>query len=142
MNDTHMDDFEKTLLNMSKPEIPPLRHEEILSKALFMNRHRHAVSWWWLGIPLYIIGALIMKSMYSPGEGLLDGIRQLRDHNKILAYGAFVVVPLLLMAISAASIFELSKIIKTRDIFFLKTILVSLIVLVLSIIVLLLFLNV
>jgi len=80
--------------------------------------------------------------MYSPGEGLLDGIRQLRDHNKILAYGAFVVVPLLLMAISAASIFELSKIIKTRDIFFLKTILVSLIVLVLSIIVLLLFLNV
>ena len=141
MNYNAMDDFEKKLIEMSKPEVTRLKHQEILSKELFMTRHRNAVSWWWLGIPLYIVAALIMKSVYFPTEGLQAGIRQLKNHNKSLTYLAFVVVPLLLILINAVNIFKLSRIIKTRDLYFLKAIRVSLIILALSIIVLIIFLT-
>ena len=136
-----MDDFEKTLMEMSKPKLTRLRHQEILSKELFMNRHRNAVSWWWLGIPLYIVTALVMKSVYSPTGSLEAGIRQLKNHNKSLTYLAFVVVPVLLILINAVNLFKIGRMIKTRDLYFLKAIQVNLIILVLSVVVLIIFLT-
>ena len=61
-----MDDFEKILEQMSKPEIKHLQHEELLSKIISNAKEYSVLSFWWMSIPVYVIALFIMKTFFMP----------------------------------------------------------------------------
>ena len=59
--------FEMKLAEMTKPEIPQLKHEDMLGNAISNAKDKSVVSLWWLSVPVFIVLMLLMKSVYMPG---------------------------------------------------------------------------
>jgi hypothetical protein len=98
-----MQDFEKKLIQMTKPEVNDLKHEEILSEALSKAKDKSVVSWWWISIPLYIIAVLLMKSMYIPHSTFISNLHELTNNEKALTVLFFLILPIVFILINILS---------------------------------------
>ncbi len=98
------ENFEEKLIQMTKPEITQLSHQDILEKAISKAGGKAVLSWWWLLIPLYIIFTLLMKSVYMPGNTLVSNIDSLKAGQKITAIVFFLIVPFAIIILNITSI--------------------------------------
>ena len=96
--------FEKNLEQMTKPEISQLKHQDILANAITRAKDKSVLSWWWLSIPLYIIAALLMKSAFMPGTTLVSNIHELAGKERYTTVIFFIAVPVVLIVFNFFSI--------------------------------------
>lgn len=107
-----MDNLEDILAKMSKPEIPPLKHQDITGKAIIESKRKAVMSIWWLSLPVYLLATLTMKSLYKPGTTLKSNIRDLCTANHYLPLLLFFIVPAVLVVIN---IFQVRTIYKLTN---------------------------
>ncbi len=98
------DNFEMKLTEMTKPEIPHLRHEDMLADAIVNAKDKSVVSLWWLSVPAFIVLMLIMKSVYMPGTTLVSNMKEMELQNKFVSIVFFLVSPVVLIILNAFSI--------------------------------------
>jgi hypothetical protein len=98
------DNFEMNLNEMTKPEIPHMKHEDMLSNAIVNATDRSVVSLWWLSVPAFIVLMLIMKSIYMPGTTLISNMKEMELQNKFVSVVFFLASPIVLIIINALSI--------------------------------------
>jgi len=96
--------FENILLNMSKPQIEELKHQDMLEHAIIKAKDTSSLSWWWLSIPLYVIGAFCMKSFFMPGATLTSSIHEFGSKQPYLSVLLFVIVPIAFILLNSLSI--------------------------------------
>ena len=96
--------FEMKLTEMTKPEIPQLKHEDMLGNAIVNAKDKSVVSLWWLSVPAFIVLMLIMKSVYMPGTTLVSNMKEMELQNKFVSIIFFLVSPVVLIIINALSI--------------------------------------
>ncbi len=135
------ENFEDSLKNMTKTEVPELKHEIMLSKIIKKAKAISTVSFWWLCIPLYVIAAFIMKSYYTPNASLIKILHEFTDSKGYTEVLLFFILPILLIVINLLSIKQLyfvySDLTKAR---FLKMSFAQISIILLSLIVLLIYL--
>jgi hypothetical protein len=132
--------FEKKLTEMTKPEIPQLKHQDMLAKAIINAKDKSVVSWWWLSVPGFIILMLLMKSLYMPGATLVASIHDMASREKYISIVFFLVSPIALIVVNAFSIrriYFLSG--SPKSINFLETIWLNILIIVLSVFVLIVY---
>jgi drug/metabolite transporter (DMT)-like permease len=95
-----MEDFEKMLTDISKPEIKQLKHQDLLADQIMRSKNRTVLSFWWLLIPLYIIATLTMKTLYMK-TSLKQEIGLFKTNNPILSILLFLMVPVLTIIFNA-----------------------------------------
>jgi len=96
--------FENILLNMSKPHIEELKHQDMLEHAIIKAKDASSLSWWWLSIPLYVIAAFCMKSFFMPGATLTSSVHELSSKQPYLSLLLFIVVPIASILLNGLSI--------------------------------------
>jgi hypothetical protein len=98
------DNFEMKLNEMTKPEIPHMKHEDMLAKAIVNEKDKSVVSLWWLSVPAFIVLMLVMKSVYMPGTTLVSNMKEMELQNKFVSIVFFLISPIVLILINALSI--------------------------------------
>ena len=98
------DNFEMKLKEMTKPEIPHLKHEDMLLNAIVNAKDKSIVSLWWLSVPAFIILMLVMKSIYMPGTTLAANMSEMEMRNKYTSIVFFLVSPIVIIIFNAFSI--------------------------------------
>jgi hypothetical protein len=132
--------FEKKLKGMTKPEISHLKHEDMLAKAIINAKDKSVLSLWWLSIPVFIILMLLMKSVYMPGTDLITSIHELAGREKYISVVFFLISPLLLIIINAASIRKIYYLYgNPKSINFLQVVWFNIAIIALSIVILLVY---
>jgi hypothetical protein len=96
--------FEEKLVQMSKPEINQLKHEDMLANAITNAKDKSVLSWWWLVIPLYISATILMKIMFIPQKSFFANMHDLITGQKIMAVFFFLVMPAVLILLNFFSI--------------------------------------
>jgi len=112
----------------------------MLANAIAKAKDKSVVSWWWLCIPLYIVAALLMKSMFMPNTTLISNLHELATKQRDLYVVSFLLLPIVLIVINIASIrkvYFLSG--SPRTIVFFKSVWFNLLMIVFSIIILLIY---
>lgn len=99
-----MQNFENKLIQMSKPEVSQLKHQDLLANAITKAKDKSVVSWWWLCIPLYIIAALLMKTYFIPGTTLISNIYELTGKERYSSVLLFLILPIVFIIINFISI--------------------------------------
>lgn len=99
-----MKNFEEKLMNMTKPEVSQLKHQDMLSNAITNAKDKSVLSWWWLCIPLYIILTLLMKTLFMPGTTLISNIYELKSKEMYAAALLFLILPIVFILINLISI--------------------------------------
>jgi len=110
------EDFENKLLQMTKPEVSQLMHQDMLADAIVKAKDKFVLSAWWLCVPMYIIAAFVMKSFYMPQATLASSMHEFADKQKLISILFFVLAPIafiILNFISLRTMFKLSGNIKT-----------------------------
>ena len=132
--------FEDILTQMTKPEVPEMKHEETLANLIIKTKSRAAVSFWWLCIPLYVITALVMKSFYVPGITFISVLHELTSTKSYTGILLFIVLPVVLITANFLSIWQLfflySSLTKKG---FVKTIARELIIIIISLLLLIIY---
>jgi hypothetical protein len=95
-----MEDFEKMLTEISKPEVKTLKHQDLLAEQIMRAKNRNALSVWWLLIPLYVIATFSMKTVYMK-TSLKQEINLFKAHSPLLSFGLFLLLPALIILVSA-----------------------------------------
>jgi hypothetical protein len=95
-----MEDFEKMLTEISKPEVKLLRHQDLLAGKIVHTKNRNALSLWWLLVPLYIIVTLTMKTFYLK-TSFKHEIGLFRATNPIISFMLFLMLPALIIIFAA-----------------------------------------
>lgn len=135
-----MKNFEEILINMSKPEISQLKHQDMLAKAIINAKGKSVVSFWWLCIPLYLMAAFAMKSIYFPQTPLISTFRELTDQKGYMAVLLFVVLPVILIIINLLTIRQLFFLYgNTKVTRFIKTVLAQILIIILSLLILIIY---
>ena len=98
------DNFEMKLKEMTKPEIPHLKHEDMLSNAIVNAKDKSIVSLWWLSVPAFIVLMLIMKSVYMPGTTLASNMSEMEIRNRYISILFFLFSPIVIIIFNALSI--------------------------------------
>lgn len=135
-----MKNFEEKLIQMTKPEVSQLKHQDMLANAITKAKDQSVVSWWWLCIPLYIIATLLMKTFFMPGTTLISNINELTDKERYSSVFFFLVLPIVFIIINFISIrkiYFLSGSPKTIN--FIRTIWFNVLILLFSILVILIY---
>jgi hypothetical protein len=96
--------FEDKLIQMTKPEVTDLKHQEMLSEAVLKAKEKSIVSWWWICIPLFIICMLIMKSMFMHGTTLISNLQEYAEKEKYQSFFLFIIMPVGLIIFNLLSI--------------------------------------
>ena len=96
--------FEEELKLMTKPEINQLKHQEMLANAILNAKDRSVVNLWWLSIPIYIIAALFMKTVFMPGTTLISNIHEFAGKDKYSSLVFFLILPVISIIINLATI--------------------------------------
>lgn len=136
-----MKNFEENLINMSKPEISQLKHQDMLANAIIKAKDKSVVSLWWLSIPLYLVAALAMKSIYFPQASLISTFRELTDQQGYMAVLLFIALPVILIIINFLAIRQLYFLYgNTKLILFIKTVMAQVLIIILSFLILLFYL--
>jgi hypothetical protein len=134
------ENFEKKLEKMTKPEIPQLKHEDMLAHAIINAKDKSVVSWWWLSVPLFIIMMLLMKSFFMPGTSLISNIHDLAGKEKYMSLVFFVISPIVLIAVNLMSIrriYFLSG--NPKPLNFLETVWFNVLIILLSVLILIIY---
>lgn len=132
--------FEKKLIQMTKPEVNQLKHQDLLAKAITNAKDKSVVSWWWLTIPLYIIVMFLMKSEYIPQQTLISNIHEFSKVQAISFIIFLLILPIVFIFINFFSIqkvYFLSGSPKTLS--FLKTIWWNILMIFFSILILIIY---
>jgi hypothetical protein len=98
------DNFEMKLNEMTKPDIPHMKHEDMLSKAIINAEDKSVLSLWWLSVPAFVILMLLMKSIYMPGTTLISNMKEMAVQNRFASIIFFLISPLALIIINILSI--------------------------------------
>jgi hypothetical protein len=98
------DNFEMKLNEMTKPDIPHMKHEDMLSKAIINAEDKSVLSLWWLSVPAFVILMLLMKSIYMPGTTLISNMKEMAVQNRFVSIIFFLISPVVLMIINLLSI--------------------------------------
>jgi hypothetical protein len=133
-------DFEEKLVQMTKPEVNQLKHQDMLAKAIANAKDKTVVSWWWLIIPLYIISMLLMKSLFMSNTTLISNLHDLTTKQKFVTYIFFLILPIfiiLLNIISIKKVYYLSG--NPKSFIFLKVVWLNIIMILFSILILIIF---
>jgi hypothetical protein len=104
ITDMKNENFEEKLNAMTKPELPDMKHQQMLADAIINARDKSVVSLWWLSIPVFIILMLTMKSLYVPGSTLISNIKALAESENNIYRMFFLIAPLILIIINAFAI--------------------------------------
>lgn len=99
-----MKNFEEKLLQMTKPGVSQLKHQDMLANAITKAKDKSVLSWWWLSIPLYLIATLLMKSFFMPSTTLMSNLHDLSSKEKYSSGLFFVVLPVVFIVINFMSI--------------------------------------
>ena len=99
-----MEDFEKIITRISKPEIHELKHQPMLEDQLIRARRKTALTWWWTALPLYVVCALIMKSLYYPSSSPAGFILEFINNRPAISMILFGVIPVLAFIINFTSL--------------------------------------
>lgn len=133
--------FEDKLIQMTKPEITNLKHQEILSDAILKAKEKSIVSWWWICVPLFIICMLVMKSMFMHGTSLISNIHEYAEKEKYQSLFLFIIVPATLIIANMLSMRKVFKFYGSpRDTRFLEIVWFNIVIIVFSVLVLLIYL--
>jgi hypothetical protein len=98
------ENFEEKLKLMTKPEVNQLKHQEMLANAISNAKDKSVVNWWWLSIPLYIIAAMVMKTVFMPGSTLISNIHGYAGKEKYSSLLFFLILPIISIIINLESI--------------------------------------
>jgi hypothetical protein len=134
------ENFEKKLEKMTKPEMPQLKHEDMLADAIINAKDQSVVSWWWLSVPLFIIMMLLMKSFYMPGTSLISNIHELAVKEKYMSLIFFFISPIVLIIVNILSIrriYYLSG--NPKSVNFLETVWFNVLIILLSVLILIIY---
>lgn len=96
--------FEKKLIQMTKPVVSELKHQEILADAITKAKDKSVLSWWWLSVPLYIIATLLMKTVFMPGTTLISNIYELTGRARYSSLLFFLIIPIVFIILNFISI--------------------------------------
>jgi hypothetical protein len=96
--------FEEKLIQMTKPEVSKLKHQDLLSRAIANARDKSVFSWWWLSVPLYVVATLLMKTMFIRNTTLISNIHEFAAKQKSLAILFFIIVPIVFITLNFISI--------------------------------------
>ena len=99
-----MQNFEEKLIQMTKPEVSQLKHQDMLANAITKAKDKSVLSWWWISIPLYIIAALLMKSVFMPNTTLISNIHEFINKERYSSVLFFLVLPIMFIVINFISI--------------------------------------
>jgi hypothetical protein len=99
-----MQNFEEKLIQMTKPEVSQLKHQDMLANAITKAKDKSVLSWWWISIPLYIIVALLMKSVFMPNTTLISNIHEFINKERYSSVLFFLVLPIMFIVINFISI--------------------------------------
>ncbi len=134
------EDFEEKLVQMTKPEVNQLKHQDMLAKAIANAKDKTVLSWWWLVIPLYVISMLLMKTLFMPDTTLISNIHDLTTRQKFVTWIFFLILPvffILLNLISIRKVYHLSG--NPKSFIFLKAVWPNIIMILFSILILIIF---
>ena len=132
--------FEDKLIQMTKPEVTNLIHQEMLSDAVLKAKEKSIVSWWWICIPLFIISMLIMKSMFMRGTSLISNIQEYSEKEKYSSLFFFIIVPAALILMNLLSIRNVYKFYgKPKETSFLEVVWFNILIIVFSVLVLVIY---
>jgi hypothetical protein len=96
--------FEEQLLQMEKPKVSKLKHQDMLAIAVTNAKDNSVLSLWWLSIPLYMLAMLLMKSMFMPSTTLFSNLHEVTQQMKYSSILFFVIVPLVFMIINVVTV--------------------------------------
>jgi hypothetical protein len=133
-------EFEEKLIQMTKPEVNQLKHQDMLAKAISNAKDKTVLSLWWLIIPLYIISMLIMKSLFMPSTTLSSSIHDLAIRQRFVAYTFFLILPIIFILINTISIrkvYVLSG--SPKSVSFLKSVWLNILIIFFSILILIVY---
>ena len=134
------DKFEMKLTEMTKPEIPHLKHEDMLGNAIVNAKDKSVVSLWWLSVPAFIILMLIMKSIYMPGTSLVSNMSEMEIKNRFTSIIFFLVSPIVIIIFNALSIRKIHFLSGSpKSIDFLEAVWINIFAILLSVIVLIIY---
>ncbi len=134
------ENFEEKLIEMTKPEVNQLKHQDMLANSITKAKDKSVLSWWWLSIPIYIILTLLMKSAFMPHTTLTSNLNELKSREEYSSLLFFLVLPLIFIAINFVSIrriYFLSGSPKTMN--FLKTIWFNILIIICSILIMIIY---
>jgi hypothetical protein len=132
--------FENILNNMTKPDVPELKHEDMLPGMIMKAKGKTAVSFWWLIIPLYVIAAFVMKSFYMPGSSFISILHQATNSNSYITVLLFLVLPIILTIANVLTIKQLFFLYGSlKKEAFIKIIVVELLIILLSLLVIIIY---
>ena len=94
------EEFEEKLIQMTKPEVNQLKHQDMLAKAISNAKDKTVLSLLWLIIPLFIISMLLIKSLFMPNTTLSSGIHDLAISQRFVAYTFFLILPIIFILIN------------------------------------------
>lgn len=93
-----MDDFEKMLTELPKPEVKELRHEDMLAADLIRAKDKAATGLWWLLVPLYVLTMLLVRTLYKKTSLAME-LNAFYERSPLLALLLFIAAPLLLLVL-------------------------------------------
>ena len=74
-----MEDLQEILTEMSKPEVPNLKHQEAITDLIIRGKRKIALSLWWLSVPVFVLAALLMEQFYKPRSTVWSSIWKLKN---------------------------------------------------------------
>ena len=132
-----MEDFEEKLMKISKPEISQLKHQDLLAKEIIEAKDKSVLSWWWLSIPLYVLLAFLMKSLYMPNTTFLTNIHDFSENQNLLSLLLFLFLPIIFIFINILNIRKIYFLSGSpRTVSFLKAVWFNIIIIAASILIL------
>ena len=132
--------FEEGLVQMTKPEVTKIKHQDMLADAIARSKDTSVLSWWWLSVPGYVIATLLMKSIYMPHSSYLSNVHEFIGREKNLSILFFLVIPFLFMMINIYIIRKIYFLSGGPDIkYFFKVIWVNLLAIAFSLFILLIY---
>ncbi len=135
-----MEDFEEKLMKISKPEISQLKHQDLLAKEIIEAKDKSVLSWWWLSIPLYVLLAFLMKTLYMPNTTFLSNIHDFSENQYLLSILLFLFLPIIFIFINFLSIRKIYFLSGSpRTIGFLKAIWFNIIIIAASVLILIIY---
>jgi len=135
------ENFEKKLTDMTKPEIPDLKHEDMLAGAIINAKDKSIVGWWWLSVPAFVILMLMMKSVFMPGTTLISNMHEMESTQKYVSIIFFLISPLILIMINVLTIKKIYFLSGSpKSVIFLGTIWYNVLVIILSLLILIIYL--
>ena len=92
------------MIQMTKPEITQLKHQDLFADAITKEKDKSVLSWWWLTIPIYIIAMLLMKSIYMPHTTLISNFHEWAGKDKYSSILFLLILPIVFIIINLISV--------------------------------------